>query len=118
MDLPCPKCHSTDLQKVSLVCEEVPYGCENVHGSTAFWSGAVVREFLQGPRQRREQGRRRAPHKAVGWGHIESAGILQRTCYPSKHSLFKSPSRRALLKVCRPHAGKNRVAARTFRAES
>ena len=25
MDVPCPKCNSTDLQKVSLACEEVPY---------------------------------------------------------------------------------------------
>ena len=27
MDLPCPKCNSTNLQKVSLACEEVPWQC-------------------------------------------------------------------------------------------
>src|SRR5258708_30267865 len=28
MDVPCPKCNSTDLQKVSLACEEVLYRCD------------------------------------------------------------------------------------------
>ena len=28
MDVPCPKSNSTDLQKVSLACEEVRYGCD------------------------------------------------------------------------------------------
>ena len=35
MDVPCPKCNSTDLQKVSLACEEVLYRCDKraqLHG--------------------------------------------------------------------------------------
>jgi len=28
MDVPCPKCNSIDLRKVSSVCEEVPYRCD------------------------------------------------------------------------------------------
>jgi hypothetical protein len=28
MDVPCPKCNSTDLQKVSLACLEVLYRCD------------------------------------------------------------------------------------------
>lgn len=35
MDVPCPKSNSTDLQKVSLACEEVLYQCDkraHLHG--------------------------------------------------------------------------------------
>ena len=28
MDVPCPKCNSIDLRKVSSVCEEAPYRCD------------------------------------------------------------------------------------------
>ena len=33
MDVPCPKCNNTGLQKVSLACEEVLYLCDNAHSS-------------------------------------------------------------------------------------
>jgi hypothetical protein len=41
MDVPCPKYNSTDLQKVSLACEEVPYGCDKLAQlpGVLLWSG-------------------------------------------------------------------------------
>src|SRR5271163_2101906 len=56
-------------------------GVANAHGSTVVWPGAVFREFLSGPAR-----------KAVGWRHVEFAGILQRTGCPSKHSTFRFPA--------------------------
>jgi len=38
MDVPCPKCNSTDLQKVFLACEEVLRPC----GKRAQFHGIVV----------------------------------------------------------------------------
>src|SRR5580704_14360969 len=106
MDVPCPRANSTDLQKVSLACEEVLYGCDRsaqFHGVLVESGGPGV---LVGPRQRMAQGRRSSPQKAVGWRLVESAGIFQRTCCPPKYLSFQSTPRRPLLKVCWPQAGK------------
>ena len=45
MDVPCPKSDSTDLQKDSLACEEVPYRCDKraqFHGVLAVRGGPGV----------------------------------------------------------------------------
>ena len=45
MDVPCPKCNSTDLQKVSLACLEVLYRCDKpakFHGALVGSEGSGV----------------------------------------------------------------------------
>jgi hypothetical protein len=104
MDVPCPKCNNTDLQKVSLASEEVLCQCDKraQFHSALVGSGGSCRG-LDSEENKANNAHR---NKAVGWGHVESAGILQRICCPSKHSSFRSPSRRPLPKVCWPHASK------------
>jgi hypothetical protein len=106
MDVPCPKCNSADLQKVSLACEEVLYRCDKhaqFHGILVGSGGPGV---LIGASTTKGTRQTTLTAQSGGVGHVEFARILQRTCCPSKHSPFKSPSRRPLLKVGWPHASK------------
>jgi len=54
MDVPCPKCNNTDLQKVSLACEEVLHLCDKraqfvqIHAATT-----TSRSLLVARRQNR-----------------------------------------------------------------
>jgi hypothetical protein len=80
MDVPCPKCNSTDLKKVSLAYEEGLYQSDK----RAQFRGVFDRERWSGSSCRYLENKgnkqRGSPHKAPGLGHVASARILQRAC--------------------------------------
>jgi hypothetical protein len=52
MDVPCPRCKSTDLQKVSLAWEEVPYPCDKraqFHGVLVASGGVATCRICRNP---------------------------------------------------------------------
>ena len=118
MDVPCPNCNSTDLQKVSLACEEVSCRFDKraqFHGVLVGNSGPGV---LVGAST--TKGTRQATLTA------QSSGV--RTCRicgnTSAHLLsfetfvVQIPVATAASKNLLAARQENRVAGRTFRAES
>jgi hypothetical protein len=106
MDVPCPKCNSTDLKKVSLAYEEGLYQSDKRAQFRGVLIGSGGPGVLVGTSKTKGTNRGGSPHKAPEWGHVESARILQRACGPPKHSSFKSSSRRPVPEVCWSHGGK------------
>jgi hypothetical protein len=118
MDLPCPKCNSTDLQKVSLACEEVLYRCDK----RAQFHGVLVGSG--GPGVLREASTTKGTRQTTLTA--QSDGV--RTCRISRNtsahlSSFETfvvpipvatPASRSLVAAPR----QNQVAGRTFRATS
>jgi hypothetical protein len=64
----CPKRKYTDLQKISLAHEEGLFQTDKRVQFRGVLIGSDGPGVLVGPRQRREQGGRRPPHRLVGLG--------------------------------------------------
>jgi hypothetical protein len=118
MDVPCPKCNSTDLQKVSLACEEVRYRCAKraqFHGVLVLSGGPGV--LVAAPTTRRT---RQTTLTAQSSG-VRTCRICRNT---SAHLLsfetfvVQIPVATAASKDLLAARQENRVAGRTFRAES
>jgi hypothetical protein len=118
MDVPCPKCNSTDLQKVSLACEEVLYLCDKraqFHGVLVGSGGPGV---LVGAST--TKGTRQTTLTAQSGG-VGTCRICRNT---SAHLLsfetfvIQIPVATAASKSLLAARQQKRVAGRTFRAES
>ena len=118
MDVPCPKCNSTDLQKVSLACEEALYRCDKhaqFHGVLVGGGGPGV---LVGASTTK---RTRQTTLAARSGGMGTCRICKNT---SAHLLsfeafvVQIPVATAASKSLLAAPQQNRVASRTFRAES
>jgi hypothetical protein len=116
MDVPCPKCNSTDLQKVSLACEEVLYWCDKraqFHGVLSGGPGVLVRASTT-------KGTRQTTLTAQSDG-VETCRICKNS---SAHLLsfetfaVQIPVATAASKSWLAARQQNRVSGRTFRAES
>lgn len=118
MDVPCPKCHSTDLQKVPLAREEVPYGCDERAQFHGVLAGSGVPGVLVGAST--TKGTRQTTLTAQSGG-MGTYGICRNT---SAHVLsfeifvVQIPVATRASKSLPAARRQNRVAARTFRAES
>jgi|SRR5271167_377645 hypothetical protein len=118
MDVPCPKCNSTDLQQISLACEEVFYRCDKraqLHDVLVVSGGPEVLV-----RASRTKGTSQTTLAAQGGGML-----TRRICRNTSAHLLSSetfviqiPIARAASKSLLAARRKNRVAGRTFRAES
>jgi hypothetical protein len=118
MDVPCPRCNSTDLQKVSLACLEVLYPCDNRAQFRGFLVGSGGPGALVGAST--TKGTRPATLTAQGGG-VRPCRILRNT---SAHLLYfeaffvQIPVATAAFKSLLATRQQNREAGRTFRAES
>jgi hypothetical protein len=118
MDVPCPKCNSTDLQQVSLACEEVFYRCDKraqFHGVLVVSGGPEVpvsASTTKGTSQTTlaAQGRGKVTHRIC---RNTSAHLLS-----SETFVIQIPAAWAVSKSLLAARRENRVAGRTFRAES
>ena len=106
MHVPCPDCNSTNLQKVSLACEEVLYQCDNraqFHGVLGVIGGpgVLVRaSTTNGTRQKTLSAQRR--RMATRRFSRNTAACLLST----ETFVIQSQPRGPLLNVCWPHANK------------
>ena len=118
MDLPCPKCNSTDLQQVSLACEEVFYRCDKraqFHGVLVVSRGPEVLVIASTRKDRYEttlaaQGGEMMTHRIC---RNTSAHLLSSETFVVQISIATAASR-SLLAARR----QTRVAGRTLRTES
>jgi hypothetical protein len=118
MDLPCPKSNSTDLQKVSLACEEVLYGCDKCAQFHGVLVGSGGPGFLLGASttKRTRQTTLTAQSGAMGICRIcwnTSARVLSFETFVVQIRVASAASKSLLAA-----REQNRVAGRTFRAES
>ena len=118
MDVPCPMCNSTDLQKVSLACEEVLYRCDRraqFHGVLVGSGGPGVlvgASTTKGARQ---------TTLTTQSGRVGTCRICRNT--PAHLLSFETfviqiPVATAASKSLLAARQQNRVASRTFRAQS
>jgi len=117
MDVPCPKSNSTDLQKVSLACEEVRYGCDkraHLH-RVLFESGPG---FLVGAST--TIGARQTKLTAQSGGMATRRICRNISAYLLSSEIFVVPiyAATAASKSLLAAGRQNRVAGKTFRAES
>jgi hypothetical protein len=118
MDVPCPKCNSTDLKKASLACEEVLYRCDNraqFRGVLVGSGDPKVRVGTSTTKGTKQTGLT-AQNGGVGTCRIctkTSARLLSFETFVVPIPVATSASKSLL--AARPQ---NRVAGRTFRAES
>jgi hypothetical protein len=118
MDVPCPKSNSTDLQKDSLACEEMPYRCDQraqFHGVLAVSGGPVVLVGASNTNQKR-QTTLTAQSGAMGICRIcrnTSAHVLSFATFFVQMRVPRAASKSLLAA-----RQQTRVARRTFRAES
>jgi hypothetical protein len=118
MDVPCPKYNSTDLQKISLACEEVLYRCDK----RAQLRGILLRSGYQGVLiyVLTTKGTRQ-PALTVRSGDVGACRICTNT---SAHLLFfetfvvKIPVATAASQSLLAAPQQHSVAGITFRAES
>ena len=118
MDVPCPKCNSTDLQKVSLACLPAPYRRDKrakFHGVLVGSDGPGV---LVGAATTKET---RPTTPAAQSAGVGTCRISRNT---SAHLLYfetfvvQIPVQTAASKSLLATRQQDRVAGRTFRAES
>src|ERR1700675_1081254 len=118
MDVPCPNCNSTDLQKVSLGCEEVLYRCDKraqFHGVLAGSGGRAVLVRVS-TRKGIRQTTLTAQSGGAGTRRIcrnTSAHVLSFEAF-----VVQIPVATGASKSLPAARRQNRVAARTLRAES
>jgi hypothetical protein len=118
MDVPCPNCNSTDLQKVSLACLEVLYPGNNRAQFRGVLVGSGGLGALLGPSTTKVT--RPATLTAQGGG-VRTCRIRRNT---SAHLLYfktffvQTPVAAAASKSSLATRRQNREAGRTFRAES
>jgi hypothetical protein len=118
MDVPCPKYNSTDLQKVSLACEEVRYGCDKRAHLHRVLSESGDPRVLVGAST--TIGARQTKLTAKSGGMPTRRICTNTSAYLLSSEIFVVPisvataASKSLLAAHR----QNRVAGRTFRAES
>jgi hypothetical protein len=118
MDVPCPKSNSTDLQKVSLACEEVPYRCDKGAQFRGVLAGSGGPGVLVGAST--TKGTRQTMLTAQSGG-VRTWRICRNT---SAHllsfetSAVQIPVATAASKSLLATRAQTRVAGRTFRAEA
>jgi len=118
MDLPGPKCNSTAFQKVSLACEEVFSRCDNRAQFLGVLVGSGGQRVLVGAST--TKGTRQTTLTAQSRG-VRTFRICRN---PSGHLLsfqtfvLQIPVTTAVSKSLLAARHQNRVAGRTFRAES
>jgi len=118
MDVPCPKCNSTDLQKVSLACEEALYRCDKraqFHGVLVESGGPgvlVEASTTKGTRQTTLT----AQSGGVGTCRICKNTSAHLLCFET--FVVQIPVATAASKSLPAARRENRVAGGTFRAQS
>jgi hypothetical protein len=117
MDVPCPSCNSTELQKVSLACLEVLYFCDN----RAQFRGVLVASGGPGALVGASTTRGARPAPTAQSGGVRNWRIRRNT---SAHLLYfetffvQTPVATAAYRGLLATRRQNREAGRTFRAES
>jgi hypothetical protein len=118
MDVPCPRSNSAVLQKVPLACEEVLYRCDKraqFHGVLAGSGGPgapIGASTMRGTRQ---------TTLAAQGGGMVTRRMRRNTSAPllsCETFVIQIPVARAASKSLLAARRENRVARRTFRAES
>jgi hypothetical protein len=118
MDVPCPKCNSTDLKKVSLACEEVLYRCDKRPQFRGVLVGSGGPGAFVGAST--TKGTRRTGLTAQSGG-VGTCRICKKTSarlLSFKTFVVQIPVATAASKSLLAARPQNRVAGRTFRAES
>jgi hypothetical protein len=118
MDVPCPKCNSTDLQKVSLACEEVLYRCDKraqFHGVLVESGGPRVLVGTSTTKATKQAGLT-AQSGGVGTCRICKKALARLLSFET--FVVQIPAATAASKRLLAACQQNRVAGRTFRAES
>ena len=118
MHVPCPDCYSTNLQKVSLACEEALYRCDSraqFHGVLGVIGGPGVLE-----RASTTNDTRRANLTAQGAGVATRQNCRNTSAHLSFPETFLIQIPVATAASKRPLAARrqNRVAVRAFRANT
>jgi len=118
MDVPCPKCNSTDLQKVSLAREEVLYRCDKRAPFHGVWVASGGPGVLVGTSTTKGTKQRGLAAQSGGVGTCPicrntSAHLLSVETFVLQIPVATAASKRLL---AAPQ--QNRLAGRTYRAES
>jgi hypothetical protein len=101
MDVRCPKCNSTELKKVSLAYEEGLYQSDNRAQFRGVLVGSGGPGVLIGTSTTKGTKQTGLTAQSGGGGDMSNLqAYFSAACCPGRHSSFKSPSRRSLLKVC------------------
>ena len=106
MDVPCPESNSTDLQKVSLACEEVLYRCDKLaqfHGGFVGRGGPGVLVGASTTKGTKPTG---LTAQSGGGGDKSNLQEYFSALVVLRRIRRSNPSRRPLPKVCWPHANK------------
>ncbi len=117
MDVPCPNCNSTDLKKVSLVYEERLYQSDKRAQFRGVLIGSGGPRVLVDTSTTKGTKQRGSPHKAVGGDMSNLQEYFSALVVPRnirRSNLRRDDRFQKLLVVPQ----QNRVAGRTFRAES
>lgn len=118
MDVPCPKCNSTDLQKVSLACEEVLYRCDKraqFHGVLVGSGGPGV---LVGASTTKGTRRTTLTAQSGGVGTCRICKNTSARLLSFETFVFEIPVAMTASRSLLAARQQNRVVGRTFRAES
>jgi hypothetical protein len=118
MDVPCPKSNSTVLQKVPLACEEVLYRCDNC----AYLHRVLVeirgRGVLVGASTTNGTSQMTLTAQRSGMATRRITKNTSARSLSSETFAIQIPVARATSKSLLAARQQNRVAGRTFRAES
>jgi hypothetical protein len=117
MDVPCPKSNSTDLQKVSLVCEEVLYGCDKRAKFRGVLGGSGGPVVPVGPSTTNESRQTTLTAQSGGLGTSRICGNTSAYGLCFETFFVQIPVAMAASKSLPAARQQTRVAARTFRAE-
>jgi hypothetical protein len=118
MDVPCPKSNSTDLQKVSLACEEVLYRCDqraHLHGVLVESGGPGV---LVGATTTNGTRQTMLTAESGGMGTCRICRKTSVRVLPFATFFVQIPVATAASKRLLATRQQNRVAGRTFRTVS
>jgi hypothetical protein len=118
MDVPCPKCNSTDLQKVSLACEEALYRCDKharFHGVLVGCGGPGVLAAAATTKRTRQM---TFAAQSCGMGTSRICKNTSPHLLSFEAFVVQIPVATAASKSLLAAPQQNRVASRTFRAES
>ena len=118
MDVPCPKCNSTDLQKVTLACEEALYRCDKharFHGVLVGYGGPGVPAAASTTKRTRQM---TFAAQSCGMGTCRICKNTSPHLLSFEAFVVQIPVATAASKRLLAAPQQNRVASRTFRAES
>ncbi len=118
MDVPCPKRNSTDLQKVSLACEEVLHRCDKRVKFQGVLVGSGGPGVLVGASTRKGTRQTTLTAQSGGVGTCRICRNISAHLLSFETFVVQIPVATAASKSLLAARQQNRVAGRTFRAES